>query len=156
MKQAIQTYFRYFTIHFKSCMQYKISFLLTFLGQFLVCFSVFLGVYFMFLRFSAVKGFTYSDCLLCYAIILMGFSLAECFFRGFDLFQQIIANGEFDRILVRPRSLIFQQNRIYPVRTCPPGRHHACLCLNDLPDFLDALPGFCADFYVDRRYCCLF
>ncbi len=108
MKQAIQTYFRYFTIHFKSCMQYKISFLLTFLGQFLVCFSVFLGVYFMFLRFSAVKGFTYSDCLLCYAIILMGFSLAECFFRGFDLFQQIIANGEFDRILVRPRSLIFQ------------------------------------------------
>ncbi len=108
MKSTITTYFRYFTIHLKSCMQYKVSFFLTFLGQFLVSFSVFLGVYFMFLRFSAVKGFTYSDCLLCYAVILMSFSLGECFFRGFDLFHRVIANGEFDRILVRPRGLIFQ------------------------------------------------
>ena len=35
-------------------------------------------------------------------------SLAECFARGFDLFPQMIANGEFDRALVRPRPLVFQ------------------------------------------------
>lgn len=104
----MKTYWHYFTIHLKSCLEYRTSFLLTLIGQFLVSFSVFLGIYFMFQRFSSVKGFTYSDCLLCYAIILMGFTIAECFFRGFDMFHQIIGNGEFDRILVRPRSLITQ------------------------------------------------
>ena len=38
----------------------------------------------------------------------MAFSLAECFARGFDQFPKAISNGEFDRMLVRPRSAIFQ------------------------------------------------
>jgi ABC-2 type transport system permease protein len=84
------------------------SFLLTSIGQFLVSFNVFLGVYFMFKRFNTVKGFTYSEVLLCFAIILMEFSLAECFARGFDTFSSTIRNGEFDRIMVRPRNEILQ------------------------------------------------
>ena len=38
----------------------------------------------------------------------MGYSLAECFFRSFDHFDRMISNGEFDRILVRPKGLILQ------------------------------------------------
>lgn len=89
-------------------MQYKVSFLLTTIGQFLVSFNVFLGVWFMFDRFHEVKGYTYSECLICFSVVLMSFSIAECFFRGFDVFSAIIGKGEFDRILVRPRGLIFQ------------------------------------------------
>jgi ABC-2 type transport system permease protein len=89
-------------------MQYKISFLLTTIGQFLVSFNVFLGVYFMFMRFNKVKGYSYSEALLCFSIILVEFSLAECFARGFDAFSSMIGNGEFDRIMVRPRSEILQ------------------------------------------------
>ena len=89
-------------------MQYKTSFLLTSIGQFLVSFNVFLGIFFMFQRFSKVEGFTYSEVLLCYAIILLEFALAEMTARGFDTFSGMVRSGEFDRILVRPQNEIVQ------------------------------------------------
>lgn len=104
----MKLYLKYFSIHLKSVIQYKMSFLLTTIGQFLVSFNVFLGVYFMFRRFNLVKGFTYSEVLLCFGIVLMEYSLAECFARGFDTFSSTISNGEFDRIMVRPRNEILQ------------------------------------------------
>lgn len=104
----MKLYLHYLSIHVRSAMEYKTSFVLTALGQFLVSFNVFLGVFFMMERFNNVKGFTYSEILLCFSTVLISFSLAECFFRGFDMFPSMIGNGEFDRILVRPRNTIFQ------------------------------------------------
>lgn len=104
----LRLYKKYLQIQIQSMMQYKASFCLTAVGQFLVSFNVFLGVYFMFQRFHEVEGFTYSQVLLCFAITLMEFSLAEAFARGFDTFSSTISNGEFDRIMVRPRNEIFQ------------------------------------------------
>jgi ABC-2 type transport system permease protein len=104
----MKLYAKYFAIHLKSQMQYKMSFFLTSLGQFLVSFSTFLGILFMFSRFNEVEGFTYSQVLLCFSVVLMAFSLAEAFARGFDMFPVMISNGEFDRVLVRPRNEIFQ------------------------------------------------
>lgn len=99
---------KYFSIQLKSAMQYKTSFIFMTIGQFLLAFNVFLGVYFMFLLFPNVKGYTFEEVLLCFSIVLIQFSLAECFVRGFDMFSATISNGEFDRIMVRPRNEIFQ------------------------------------------------
>lgn len=96
------------TMHLKSMMEYKTSFILSCIGQFLSSFSAFLGIHFMFQRFSRVEGFTYNEVLLCFGITLMQFALAECFARGFDVFGHIIRKGEFDRIMVRPRNEILQ------------------------------------------------
>ncbi len=104
----MKLYLKYFSIHLKSVMQYKISFLLTALSRVFLSLTVFLGIHFMFLRFHTVEGFTYSDVLLCYAVVLLSFSLAECLARGFDTFATMISNGEFDRVLVRPRNEILQ------------------------------------------------
>lgn len=104
----MKLYAKYFSIHLKSIMGYKTSFFLTCIGQFLVSFNVFLGIYFMFHRFSHVQGFTYEEVLLCFSITLLAFSLAEAFARGFDMFSHIVNKGEFDRILVRPRNEILQ------------------------------------------------
>lgn len=104
----MKLYIKYLTIYVKSTMQYKTSFFFTTLGQFLTAFSVFLGIYFMFYRFNSVEGFTYSEVLICFSVVLMAFSLAECFFRGFDTFSGVISNGEFDRVMVRPRNEMFQ------------------------------------------------
>ena len=104
----MRLYIKYISIHLKSQMQYKTSFFLTALGQFLTSFSAFLSIYFMFERFNKVEDFEYTEVLLCFAVILMAFSLSECFARGFDTFSSMISNGEFDRIMVRPRSLILQ------------------------------------------------
>jgi ABC-2 type transport system permease protein len=89
-------------------MQYKTSFLLTTLGQFFVSFNVFLGIYFMFRRFQKVEGFTYSEVLLCFAVVLLEFSMAEMIARGFDNFSGMVRSGSFDLVLVRPRNEILQ------------------------------------------------
>ena len=81
-------YGKYLSIHLKSLMQYKVSFFLTAFGQFLISFSAILGVYFLLDRFHAIKGYTFTDILLCSSVIIMAFSLAECFARGFDQFPK--------------------------------------------------------------------
>lgn len=104
----MRLYLKYASIIFRSQMQYKASFIMSLIGQFLTAFTVYLGVYFMFTRFPSVNDFTYTEVLLCFSLMLASFSLAECFVRGFDTFPSIISNGEFDRIMVRPRNEIFQ------------------------------------------------
>jgi len=108
IKETIKLYRHYISIVLRSTMQYKTSFFLAVVGQFFISFFTFLGISFLFTRFSQVKGYTYSEVLLCFSILLMEFSLAECFARGFDTFGSIVRRGEFDRILVRPRSPILQ------------------------------------------------
>lgn len=108
ISKTVSLYRHYVSINIRSMMQYKTSFLLSAIGQFLISFNVFLGIFFMFQRFSKVEGFTYSEVLLCFSIILLEFSLAEMFARGFDSFSGTVRSGEFDRILVRPQSEIIQ------------------------------------------------
>lgn len=105
---SIQLYTHYISVIVRSKMQYKKSFFLYSLGMFLTSFCVFLSIFFMFQRFSQVKGFTYNEVLLCYAIVLMGFTLAEIYARGFESFPGIVRRGEFDRILLRPRNVLLQ------------------------------------------------
>lgn len=104
----MELYIKFFIMHLKSQMQYKVSFLLTAIGQFLVPFTSLIAVYFMFSRFNVVDDFSFEQTLLCFAVVLTAFSLAEMLGRGFDTFPQMLSNGEFDRALVRPRSVIFQ------------------------------------------------
>lgn len=108
LADAVRLYFHYVSLNVRSAMQYKASLLLMITGQLLVSFSTFFGIHFMFMRFSHVKGYTYEEVLLCFAIVLMQFSLAEMFARGFDTFSGTVRRGEFDRILVRPRSTVLQ------------------------------------------------
>ncbi len=105
---TLRLYLHYISINIRSMMQYKTSFLLSTIGQFLVSFNTMLGIYFMFRRFHRVEGFTYSEVILCYAIVLLQFSLAEMWARGFDSFSGIVRSGSFDRDLVRPRSVVLQ------------------------------------------------
>ena len=104
----MKLYLKFVSIHLKSQMQYKTSFFLTITGQFLVSFTVLLGLYFMMSRFHTIDGFTFEQVLLCFSVVLMAFSLAECFARGFDHFPQLIRGGDLDRLLVRPRGIVFQ------------------------------------------------
>lgn len=106
--RSFRLYLHYVSMNIRSMMQYKTSFFLAALGQFLISFNVFLGVFFMFQRFGTVEGFTYSEVLLCFSSFLLEFSLAEMFARGFDTFSGTVRSGEFDRILVRPQNEILQ------------------------------------------------
>lgn len=104
----MKLYLRYFSIHLKSRMQYKTSFFINVFGQFLSSFAELLSVWFLMSRFHRIEGFGTSEVLLCYSVILTAFSLAEWLARGFDSFSAVISNGEFDRIMVRPRNVMLQ------------------------------------------------
>jgi ABC-2 type transport system permease protein len=104
----MRLYFKYMSILFKSQMQYRTSFLLLCAGQFFVPFAVFAGMYFLFERFGGLTGWTFHEAALCFGVIQMAFSLAECFARGFDAFSNLIVRGNFDRLLVRPRGTVIQ------------------------------------------------
>ena len=97
---GLHLYMHYVSINVRSTMQYKASFLLMVMGQLLTSFSAFFGIYFMFQRFHSVKGYTYSEVLLCFSIVLLEFSLAEMYARGFDMFAGMVRRGEFDRVMV--------------------------------------------------------
>ncbi|HZG57244.1 ABC transporter permease [Paenibacillus sp.] len=101
-------YFKYLSILFKSQMQYRASFWLLTSGQFLVPFTVFAGMYFMFERFGVLREWTFFEAALCFGVIHLSFSLSECFARGFDAFSSLVASGDFDRLLVRPRGTVVQ------------------------------------------------
>lgn len=104
----MKLYLKYLSIHFRSQMQYRASFWMLSAGQFFVPFTVFAGLYFMFERFGSLRGWEFFEAALCFGVIHLAFSLSECFARGFDAFSSLIVRGEFDRLLVRPRSLVLQ------------------------------------------------
>lgn len=89
-------------------MQYRTSFLLLAIGQFFIPFMVFAGLYLLFERFGQIKGWQFFEVALCFAVIHKAFALSECFARGFDTFSSLIVRGDFDRLLVRPRSTFVQ------------------------------------------------
>lgn len=89
-------------------MTYRGSFLLSCLGQLLVTVNTFLGVKFLMDRFGTIAGYTLPQLALCFAVILAATSLAECFARGLDTFASVLSEARFDRLLVRPRGLLFQ------------------------------------------------
>ncbi len=103
----MKLYFKFLSMHLRSAMEYKTSFILTTLGQFLISFGSFLGLYYLFARFDNVEGFTFNEVLLCYSVVLMAYAIAECFAYGFKSFSTTISNGQFDRIMIRPCNELF-------------------------------------------------
>ena len=104
----MKLYLKFLSIHFRSAMTYRSSFFLSCLGHLLITANVFLSVVFLLDRFGSVGGYTLPQLSLCYAVILAGTSLAECFARGIDAFGRILSEARFDRIMLRPRPLLFQ------------------------------------------------
>lgn len=104
----MKLYFKFFAMHLKSRMAYKKSFFFSIVGQFISTFTAFLAVVFLLDRFQSIRGYTLGECLLSASIMWISFPVAEWFFRAFDRFPNMIRTASFDRVLLRPRSLIFQ------------------------------------------------
>lgn len=101
-------YFKYLAINLRSLLEYRLSAFLIALGQFLSSFFWFLSIALLFRRFGGIAGWTFAEAALCFAVTNIAFALSECFARGFDAFSGIVIRGEFDRILLRPRSAMIQ------------------------------------------------
>ncbi|CAN5503228.1 ABC-2 family transporter protein [soil metagenome] len=108
MMNALQLYSRYAGISLRAQMQYRVSFLMQTLGQFLITGMEFVGVWLLFHRFGQLKGWTLPEAAFLYGLISITWAIAESLGRGFDLFGETIKAGDFDRLLLRPRSTVLQ------------------------------------------------
>lgn len=92
----------------KKELEYKMSFILSFISQIGIFFSYYFMTVALFQKFDNIKGFNVYEVLLCFSIINFGFSFNEIFFRGVDKFEKLIIDGSLDRLLLRPRNVLFQ------------------------------------------------
>jgi len=105
---AIRLYGRYASISLRGQMAYRASFLMQTIGQFLLTGIEFLGIWALLNRFGQIKGWTLPEVAFFYGLISITWSLADAVTRGFDVFAGTVKSGEFDRLLLRPRSTILQ------------------------------------------------
>lgn len=105
---AVWLYGRFASISLRGQMEYRASFLMLTGGQFLVTALEFVGIWALFSRFGHIQGWTLPEIALLYGMISIAWSIADALTRGFDVFGTTVKNGDFDRLLLRPRSTIVQ------------------------------------------------
>jgi ABC-2 type transport system permease protein len=106
---ALQLYGRYAATSIRGQMNYPGSFLLMSLAQFFNTAISFAGVWALFARFGRVGGWSLGEVALFYGVIDLAFAVADTITRGFDVFgPQFVKTGNFDRLLLRPRTTTLQ------------------------------------------------
>ena len=106
---ALSLYGRYITTSIRSQRQYPASVIATSIGAFAATITDFIGIWALFARFRRLEGWGFAEVALLYGVVSVSFALADSLTRGFDLFgEQFVKTGDFDRLLVRPRSTILQ------------------------------------------------
>src|SRR4030095_767738 len=109
MRNAISLYFRLLALSVRAQMQYRVSFALMSMAQFVVTGVEMVGVWALFARFGSLIPWTLPQVALFYGVVNVGFAFTDAFARGFDLFgAQFVKTGNFDRLLLRPRSTVLQ------------------------------------------------
>jgi viologen exporter family transport system permease protein len=108
MLNGLQLYLRYVGVSVRAQMQYRVSFALTVVAQMLLTGIEFLGVWMLFDRFGSLAGWRLAEVALFYGMANVAFGLAEGLGRGFNVFSGMVKSGDFDRLLVRPRSTALQ------------------------------------------------
>jgi ABC-2 type transport system permease protein len=105
---AISLYSRYIGLSLRGQMQYRASFIMQSIGHLLVTGIEFLGIWAMFHRFGDLRGWKLPEVAMLYGLISMIFATSDALAKGFDMFGDIVKAGDFDRLLVRPRSTVLQ------------------------------------------------
>lgn len=104
----VKLYLNHLKLHILSQLEYKSSFIISFIAQIFVYFTYYFIIIALFQKFNNINGFNMYEVLLCFSIINFGYSINETFFRGVDRFENLIINGTLDRLLLRPVNVLFQ------------------------------------------------
>lgn len=89
--------------------QYPASAIMLTVGQFLATGIDVLAVWALFDRFGSIHGWGFGDVAVFYGMVHVMFAVADVVTRGFDVLgTDFIRTGDFDRVLLRPRSATLQ------------------------------------------------
>lgn len=105
---ALRLYTRYASISVRGQLQYRASVIMQSIGILLITGIEFLGILALFDRFGQIRGWTLPEVSLFYGMVSIAWALCDAFARGFEVNAQTVKAGDFDRILLRPRSTVVQ------------------------------------------------
>jgi ABC-2 type transport system permease protein len=106
---ALNLYLRMVSQSIRGQLQYRASFVLLTLGTFILSGVEALGVWALFDRFGMLQSWTLPQVAFLYGTVNSVFAITEGLARGFDIFgRDFVKTGEFDRLLLRPRSTVLQ------------------------------------------------
>jgi ABC-2 type transport system permease protein len=109
MIDALRLLVRLLGVSMRGQLQYRVSFVLTVIGHFLITGVEVLGVWALFSRFGALVPWSLAEVGFFYGTVNVGFAFADMFARSFHTFgSRFVATGDFDRLLLRPRSTALQ------------------------------------------------
>ena len=99
---------RYMSASVRAQMQYPASAILMAFGQFVATILDLVAIWVLFARFGAVDGWRFGDVAMFFGLVSISFAIADFLSRGFDVLgTEFIKTGNFDRILLRPRTARF-------------------------------------------------
>ena len=105
---ALHLYGRLIAVSVREQMQYRASFLMQTASHMLVTGTEIVAIWAMFDRFGSLRGWTLPQVALFYGLVNVVFSISDATTRGFDIFDRLVKAGDFDRILLRPRTTVLQ------------------------------------------------
>jgi ABC-2 type transport system permease protein len=105
---ALALYARLVGAQVRSQLQYRTSFALDLVGNFVITFLDFAAVLILFANVPALDGWTVHEVAFLYASTCISFALVDVVIGHLDLFPRMIREGTFDLVLVRPRGSLFQ------------------------------------------------
>jgi ABC-2 type transport system permease protein len=108
MGNGLALYFRYLGVSLRAQLQYRASVIMMTLGSLVIAVIEFVGIWAMFDRFGNLRGWTLPEVGLLYGMIECTYAIGHTVCRGLDTFPSMVAGGDFDRVLVRPRSPMLQ------------------------------------------------
>lgn len=98
----------YMSVQLKIRMEYKVSFVLTLISQVLYLFLELIVLDTLFDKFNLFTEYNKYELYVNFSIIFFCYSLAQLLGRGFDKLSNLIVDGSFDLLLIRPRNLLLQ------------------------------------------------
>jgi ABC-2 type transport system permease protein len=99
----------YFSASLRSQMQYPGSVVMLGVGSFVATIIDLIAVWALFDRFGSIDGWRFGDVAMFFGIVSTSFAIADFLTRGFDVLgTEFIKTGNFDRILLRPRTATIQ------------------------------------------------
>lgn len=108
MANPLSLYTHYVSISLRGQMQYRVSFILGTLGQLLGTGVEFVGILALFDRFESLSQWSLAEVAFFYGLVNVAFAFTDSLSRGFDHVGDLVRTGEFDRMLLRPRSTVLQ------------------------------------------------
>ena len=106
--ESLTLYARLVSARVRAQWQYRASFVLDVVGVFLVTFLDFLAILVIFHNVPQLGGWTVQEVALLYGISGVAFALTGLAVGQLDLLSQLIRDGNFDLVLIRPRRSLLQ------------------------------------------------